>query len=86
MIWFYIVIIWAHAPTEVANEEVKHDFYGQLGKAYFSFPARDMVLVIVDFNLKWERRTYMTNKVCSIQQPKSTFKHGYNHTESLRIK
>lgn len=45
-------IILVYASTSKAEEEVKEDFYHQLQTAFSKRKARDLIMVIGDFNVK----------------------------------
>ncbi len=40
----------AYAPTEVAEDDVKDDFYAQLSQVLEAIPGHDLLVVTGDFN------------------------------------
>lgn len=55
--FFNITIINGHAPTEDKDDDVKDVFYENLQKAYNNSPARDIKIVLGDFNAKVGQET-----------------------------
>lgn len=50
--FFNVSLICAHAPTEVAEEEAKDNFYTKLDAAYQKCPGHDVKIILGDFNAK----------------------------------
>ena len=50
--WYNLSIICAYAPTEIAEDQDKDEFYDELQRTYERLPSHDMRLVIGDMNAK----------------------------------
>jgi exonuclease III len=50
--WCNIIVLNVHAPCEDKGDDVKDNFYEELGRVFDQFPRYDMKILLGDFNAK----------------------------------
>jgi exonuclease III len=50
--WCNIIFVNVHAPCEDTSDDVKDNFYEELGHVFHQFPRYDMKILMGDFNAK----------------------------------
>jgi hypothetical protein len=50
--WCSIIVLNVHAPCEDKGDDVKDNFYEELGRVFDQFPRYDMKIILADFNAK----------------------------------
>jgi hypothetical protein len=50
--WCNIIVVNVHAPCEDMSDDIKDNFYEELGRVFDQFPGYDMKILLGDFNAK----------------------------------
>jgi hypothetical protein len=51
-LWYHIIVLNVHAPTEYKTDDVKDSFYEELERVFDKFPKYHMEILLGDFNAK----------------------------------
>jgi exonuclease III len=62
--WCNIIVVNMHAPCEDKSDDVKHNFYEELGRVFDQFPRYDMDILLGDFNVKVGREDIFQTNNC----------------------
>jgi hypothetical protein len=60
--WCNIIVVNVHAPCEDTSDDVKDNFYEELGRAFDQFPRYYMKMLLGDFNEKVGREIFSNRK------------------------
>jgi endonuclease/exonuclease/phosphatase family metal-dependent hydrolase len=50
--WCNIIVVNVHAPCEDMSDDIKDNFYEELGRVFNQFPRYETKILLVDFNAK----------------------------------